>query len=1003
MSDGRRLENLTWRLWTRETNLSLGRRPRPDPSSTGAPSLAFEPAPVVSLSDPEAGTSSDDDDDDDVASLSSVDDPASRNRYLSDASAGPGRASSADTSVPSEDELGAGDLRGKTPSGTFLQLLPSTSRGPGPVSQGTASCSSAAPQPSHLGQPSKQRGRAPSARSLPPMMPLSPSILPPPRPNALTPLGMATIIQTMIPMDFAAEHAKARCLALSDEVRKLGVKDGGGEVKGSVPMVKSTSGSSNETPSPSSKSWTAPEPGILSQLASADATPIGTPVKQQHLKGPRIVNIAPTPPKSLASSEENSPETEPPMNRPEPVAEDPAASTGSNGRPTIASAVASSSSATSAPAPLRPALTKRSSGQKTVRISPPHQRPSPAAMERKSSSGSARSGSVKNRSGASLSASTSSNKAGKTRVRAGGPASVSAAASVSDRPSRSGSGLYPDSLMGRWNDSSGSLVMKDSLEPEHAPPLRTIRGFTPGTSSSTAADSASSASPTAVPATPANSQASSAFPEAQSEASSAGYPAGFPHAPPPTPARQGAPLPTTMSAKSTREGDQPRQVQQQQAAQQRQRANFFLPEKGDTDDEASLSPKSSKSASSFHAARRQIDNAIASPIIPPPPPPSLQNTQPSAPEVPATTKRSPPVANPEGSAVRPVIPEEPAEAEEEEEEDDEDGDYETESDESDEWGSEYTDSEAEEEAREADRKARQAAFQKELFAKHAVQRNIQTEEGGGVKRAGLSMLFHPELRGDSMPTRNQSAVELRPPPQRAPMRSNKTLSLKSDTNGAGPSGTDRPASNFPRPQTLLQTKSSVALPVLAQQEPKLTRISPTSRGAQGSSVRPSRLGAQPPTTNGPPAAPAATAPLRRAGSAGPGAATGVPPAARQPSRLGARPADTEFSDDDDSDDEEAAPSAEQDERLAAVAARQMVPPTTRPEPIAPPLSPRTTRRNMIANEMTESVRRNLLWERQMRAYAMGIGAPGRQQPVRRDDDDAQENEFITRGFHEAGW
>lgn len=58
---------------------------------------------------------------------------------------------------------------------------------------------------------------------------------------------------------------------------------------------------------------------------------------------------------------------------------------------------------------------------------------------------------------------------------------------------------------------------------------------------------------------------------------------------------------------------------------------------------------------------------------------------------------------------------------------------------------------------------------------------------------------------------------------------------------------------------------------------------------------------------------------------------------------------------------------------------------------AAPQTPRTTRRNMLRDELSESLRQNLLWERQSRSRMMGIGAPAapvQQAPVqgyRRDN------------------
>lgn len=58
---------------------------------------------------------------------------------------------------------------------------------------------------------------------------------------------------------------------------------------------------------------------------------------------------------------------------------------------------------------------------------------------------------------------------------------------------------------------------------------------------------------------------------------------------------------------------------------------------------------------------------------------------------------------------------------------------------------------------------------------------------------------------------------------------------------------------------------------------------------------------------------------------------------------------------------------------------------------AAPQTPRTTRRNMLRDELSESLRQNLLWERQSRTRMMGIGAPmaplnqPQPHPARRDN------------------
>lgn len=48
---------------------------------------------------------------------------------------------------------------------------------------------------------------------------------------------------------------------------------------------------------------------------------------------------------------------------------------------------------------------------------------------------------------------------------------------------------------------------------------------------------------------------------------------------------------------------------------------------------------------------------------------------------------------------------------------------------------------------------------------------------------------------------------------------------------------------------------------------------------------------------------------------------------------------------------------------------------------AAPQTPRTTRRNMLRDELSESVRQNLLWERQSRTRMLGIGAPAKKETV----------------------
>jgi hypothetical protein len=97
-------------------------------------------------------------------------------------------------------------------------------------------------------------------------------------------------------------------------------------------------------------------------------------------------------------------------------------------------------------------------------------------------------------------------------------------------------------------------------------------------------------------------------------------------------------------------------------------------------------------------------------------------------------------------------------------------------------------------------------------------------------------------------------------------------------------------------------------------------------------------------------------------------------------RLGGRPADVDFSDDDSTDEERdsslpgLALSPGKAAALAAAVSRHKT------RYIENPRTPRTTRRVMLSTELSESLRRNLLWERQSRNRLMGNAAAGRAQP-----------------------
>ena len=75
-------------------------------------------------------------------------------------------------------------------------------------------------------------------------------------------------------------------------------------------------------------------------------------------------------------------------------------------------------------------------------------------------------------------------------------------------------------------------------------------------------------------------------------------------------------------------------------------------------------------------------------------------------------------------------------------------------------------------------------------------------------------------------------------------------------------------------------------------------------------------------------------------------------------------------------------------------------------PPRPPQTPRTTRRVMMANEMSESLRRNLLWERQLSKRMLGNFNRHR---TERDDEVERQRRELTRTrswaneYHAAGW
>ncbi|GAA6024456.1 hypothetical protein JCM11491_001156 [Sporobolomyces phaffii] len=87
-----------------------------------------------------------------------------------------------------------------------------------------------------------------------------------------------------------------------------------------------------------------------------------------------------------------------------------------------------------------------------------------------------------------------------------------------------------------------------------------------------------------------------------------------------------------------------------------------------------------------------------------------------------------------------------------------------------------------------------------------------------------------------------------------------------------------------------------------------------------------------------------------------------------------KPEDVELESSSDESEDEAV-GASKNETAAALARRQRLAEIEQAAAMAaPPQTPRTTRRAMLATELSESLRRNLLWERQTRNRVMG-GAP----------------------------
>ncbi|MBW0493615.1 hypothetical protein O181_033330, partial [Austropuccinia psidii MF-1] len=527
-----------------------------------------------------------------------------------------------------------------------------------------------------------------------------------------------------------------------------------------------------------------------------------------------------------------------------------------------------------------------------------------------------------------------------------------------------------------------------------------------------------------IPVTPNNSHVSSRFPVRQgnltnSLASSSATGRSsvlLPCAPPPTPAQNGVPLPTTMSAGIHRNEKVEEELTESPSPffetaslmSGKKKAQFYI--NGYETEEDTFSPASL----SAQAVKTQIY--------------STQNLTVSQADLDQKTfgkahdaEKPSEVINQKEIATQ--------EVQIQEEEDQSNGS------DSDEWGSEYSDDECDEDEQiaeqirqqELERKRQQEAYHRQLFAKkHFIQRN-QSHDGiqqpPPIRRAGLSMLFHPELNhlkhhpqpqlqpGQAVegPNRNQSAVELRHGPSR-PVSALRRPTDNDLTSNSAVTGVRSPIGPIPRPCSLVKSKSSVAVPVLANQvSMEMVERSPSAHSGTSSSLQrmSSRTTTTVAATGGGPSPMSGAAPSNQPTRLARPALNPAQQHQRHPSRLGGKPDNVEYSDDDDDDDDddisknnamgngltenennrgqgnikwgEHVLTEQQRKRLCRLTGTSAAGPMAvavrvpnRPEPIAPPLSPRTTRRNMLANEMTESVRRNLLWERQTRAQALGI-------------------------------
>ncbi|KAI9608095.1 hypothetical protein H4Q26_005550 [Puccinia striiformis f. sp. tritici PST-130] len=496
-----------------------------------------------------------------------------------------------------------------------------------------------------------------------------------------------------------------------------------------------------------------------------------------------------------------------------------------------------------------------------------------------------------------------------------------------------------------------------------------------------------------IPVTPNNSHVSAPFhlaegiiPDSLASSHTTTRSSNFmPDPPPPTPSQNGAPLPTTMSV-----GLQKNKNKMTALLPSILPAISPTPTTTTTTTTTNNNGGGKKKAKFFIKEYEADDDKILSPTSFPTQPVALAQLP-----LVAQSKKTKEVVQLPSSSSRAAVKQEEELEEEDEEFDGSD---------SDEWGSEY--SEEEEEAEKAttkkvtstvaiaeraklielEKKRKQEEYHRQLFAKKFfVQRNRSHDSSEinpppPIRRAELR---RRQGSTSSKPTTNEYDSQHHPQPQRM-----STM-----------------VGSIPRPCSLIKSKSTVAVPVLAGQDPPvMVQRSPSSLSGHSSLLvcnndprkNNTRRNSAAPTIGAntkidsntttsktmTPNHKSTVAPARNS----------LPPQTqhqRHPSRLAGKPTNVEYSDDSSSSEssesfqEEVIRTKTKKNLIKQQAAGDEVEPTpmarnvssraiTSEPIIAPPLSPRTTRRNMLANEMTESVRRNLLWERQMRDKALGI-------------------------------